>query len=463
MLCRSQARAEACRDEIVQATGNANVHVLVGDVSLEADVRRCWEEFAEHSGGAAGVVPRLDVLICNAGALQNEKTLTSEGVEVTFASHLLFGTYLLGMLAMPSLEATPESKLLVVSSGGMYNTCFPDWEVATSTSQDPSVTYDGQFAYAYAKRGQVLLCERWAAAHPRVTVVSCHPGWTETPAVTAAYGDSQKYLQPLRTPWQGAEGMVWLCVAPPEKVESGAFYLDRSPQVKHMAGPFFTEGSYTKNSKASVDAMMQKLKDWTNGQRPGDLSYRSEAMVACKDAKRHPLRAMERAIELERFMGKWYVNANIPTRFDKGTVNNVEEYEYDAERGVIHVSFTYYDAKLTKAKRLQQRARVANAANTQWKLSPKLGFYLPVSIPYLIADCDADYSSCIIGVPDRSYIWIMTRTPSPEPAVLEGLVRKAQVLGFDITKLKMVRQEWGCESEMPEAEDQGWEEAHVGA
>lgn len=45
-----------------------------------------------------------------------------KGVEVTFAAHLLFGTYLLGSLAMSALEATPSSRLVVVSSGGMYNT-----------------------------------------------------------------------------------------------------------------------------------------------------------------------------------------------------------------------------------------------------------------------------------------------------------------------------------------------------
>ena len=47
----------------------------------------------------------------------------------------------------------------MVSSGGMYNTKFPAWEVATSLEGE----YNGQLAYAYAKRGQVLLCERWAS------------------------------------------------------------------------------------------------------------------------------------------------------------------------------------------------------------------------------------------------------------------------------------------------------------
>jgi dehydrogenase/reductase SDR family protein 12 len=65
---------------------------------------------------------RLDGLICNAGVLLNERTLTREKIEVTFATHLLFGTYLLTSLALSYLENTPNSRVIVVSSGG---TAYP--------------------------------------------------------------------------------------------------------------------------------------------------------------------------------------------------------------------------------------------------------------------------------------------------------------------------------------------------
>ena len=79
-----------------------------------------------------------------------------------------------GKLALPALVKTPNSRLIVVSSGGMLNTKFPSWEVATCLGETP---FDGQLAYAYAKRGQVLLCEKWAQQYAGVpVVVSCHPG-----------------------------------------------------------------------------------------------------------------------------------------------------------------------------------------------------------------------------------------------------------------------------------------------
>lgn len=235
MLCRSAERAEAARKEIADETGNAKVFVLLADLGLESQVRRLWGEFVAHRQALDSPV-RLDALVCNAGVLLNEKTLTPDDIEITFATHLLMGTYLLGCLAMPVLKCTPDSRLVTVSSGGMYNTRWPDWPTATSTGE---AAYSGNLAYAYAKRGQVLLMERWAVEHPQVKCVSCHPGWTDTPAVDEAYGSQKKYLEPLRTPWEGSEGIAWLCVAPAGELDSGSFYLDRKPGPKHMAGPFF--------------------------------------------------------------------------------------------------------------------------------------------------------------------------------------------------------------------------------
>eukprot|EP00291_Cryptomonas_curvata_P023811 CAMPEP_0172156548 /NCGR_PEP_ID=MMETSP1050-20130122/3275_1 /TAXON_ID=233186 /ORGANISM="Cryptomonas curvata, Strain CCAP979/52" /LENGTH=156 /DNA_ID=CAMNT_0012825635 /DNA_START=139 /DNA_END=606 /DNA_ORIENTATION=- len=113
------------------------MHVLICDCSLEADVRSMWGRFVEdqtrsYGSGLDASIPKLDGLVCNAGALLSTRTLTSEGLEVTFAAHLLFGTYLLGTLALPSLAAN-QGRLIIVSSGGMLNTKFPAWHAATST------------------------------------------------------------------------------------------------------------------------------------------------------------------------------------------------------------------------------------------------------------------------------------------------------------------------------------------
>lgn len=436
MVCRSMERAEIARAEILQCALGADLRILQADCSLERDVRRCWDEFG-------GIGSQLDGLVCNAGALLNEKTITDEGVEVTFASHLLFGVYLLGSLAMPALAAS-QGRLVIVSSGGMYNTKFPDWDTANALQGQ----YDGQLAYAYMKRGQVILAERWAESQPAVKVISCHPGWADTEGVDKAYGSKKSILEPMRTPWEGAEGMCWLLVCPREDIESGAFYLDREPQIKHMAGPFFTEGSFTKNTEAEVVGMMEKLEAWINGNRPTvqELKERHEAHTAGRVVRQEgKLRPLDRHIEIPRFMGQWYVISHIPTFIDKNTANGVEKYVWNQELEQIEVEFTYMDVQRTKTSSVLQTAKVVNLQGTEWQLRVKLG-PLPVSLSYLIVHCAEDYSSCVVGNPDRNVLYIMARTPSIEVSALEKLKNIAESAGYPRVQIKDVPQIWPADA-----------------
>lgn len=136
MVCRSLAKANEVKNNIIKESNNNKVFLLVCDCSLESDIRKMWDEFMKHS--IHNGKPHVECLVCNAGALSNEKTLTSEGVETTFAAHLLFGVYLLGSLAIPVLSKSPisgEGRILLVSSGGAYNTGLPGWEALTSTGK----------------------------------------------------------------------------------------------------------------------------------------------------------------------------------------------------------------------------------------------------------------------------------------------------------------------------------------
>lgn len=254
MLCRSKERAEKARDEIVKLTNNDNVSILLADLGELSQVRKVVAELSEKE-------PKVDVLVCNAGVLLNEKRVTSEGNEVTFASHFMGGSYLLSSLLIPNLKASADKgRVIFVSSGGMYNTSFPDWATATS-SEGATHDYDGNFSYAYAKRGQILLAERLTKTEPDISWVTAHPGWSATPAVDDAYGENKKYLEPFRSTWEGAEGIAWMTATDKKNLQSGEFYLDRTPQRKHLAGAFFSEGTYTKNTEADVDEMMKKLKE----------------------------------------------------------------------------------------------------------------------------------------------------------------------------------------------------------
>lgn len=206
---------------------------------------------------------QIHCLVCNAGALSNHKQFTSDGTEVTIASQLFSGSYLLSKLLLPKLENAAkegkEPRVIYVSSGGMYNTKFPTWEEATNTA--PNQKYDGVMTYAYAKRGQVILAEQFAKLHPNVKFVSCHPGWVDTIGVDEAFGSGKKVFAPLRSKWEGSEGIAWLMGTKSDNLTNGAFYLDRKEQTKHIAGLFMTEGSSTKNTEDEVNEFMRKMNE----------------------------------------------------------------------------------------------------------------------------------------------------------------------------------------------------------
>ena len=76
-----------------------------------------------------------------------------------------------------------------------------------------------------------------------------------------AFGSGKKVLEPMRSTWEGAEGITWLMGVSGDKIESGGFYLDRKVQQKHIAGPIMSEGSHTKNTDVEVQEFMNKLKE----------------------------------------------------------------------------------------------------------------------------------------------------------------------------------------------------------
>ena len=250
MVCRSAGRAKTARDEIAKETENNDIQIILADVGELSQVRKAADELKSAE-------TKIDCLVCNAGALVDKRIETSDGYEITFASHFLGGSYLLSELLLPQLKAADDGRVIFVSSGGMLPEKFPAWKTAINDDGSP---FSGFSQYAYAKRGQVLLAEENTKRHPEVTWVSCHPGWASTPGVDETFGDQQKYLEPLRDGWQGAEGIAWLMSTDAKNLEGGAFYLDRQPQMKHISGLFMTEGTRTKNSQEEIDDMMENLK-----------------------------------------------------------------------------------------------------------------------------------------------------------------------------------------------------------
>jgi len=159
-------------------------------------------------------------------------------------------------------------------------------------------------------------------------------------------------------------------------------------------------------------------------------------LSACSSAPSLPV--AER-VDIERFMGDWYVIANIPTRAEEGAHNAVESYRLDRD-GSIATTFTFREGSFDGPERVMRpRGFVRDrSSNAVWGMQ----FFWPIKAEYLIAHVDPDYTETIVARSRRDYVWIMARTPQIPDADYERLRRKVADLGYDTAKLQKVPQRW---------------------
>ena len=220
IVARGKERAEQALAIITEAAPGVDAGYLLGDLGELDQVRALAAEFTAGHG-------RLDVLVHNAGALLKRYRATSAGNEVTVASQVV-GPYLLTGLLLPLLRASAPSRVIQVSSGGMYTERFELDEL----EMEPSA-YDGTVAYARAKRAQLVLMHEWVrrSAGSGVVFHAMHPGWADTPGVRTGLPGFYKVMRPLlRSSEEGADTVVWLAAAPEAVVTDGRFWLDRRPR-----------------------------------------------------------------------------------------------------------------------------------------------------------------------------------------------------------------------------------------
>jgi dehydrogenase/reductase SDR family member 12 len=216
LLCRDEVRGREAERGLRAASGSREVFFEPLDVSDLASVRACAARLAGE---------RVDALVHNAGVLPSARAETRDGLELTFATHVV-GPWLLTHLLRRGLRRAGASRVLFVSSGGMYTARLDCRDVAWRERP-----YDGVAAYAQTKRMQVVLAEILASrlAPEGAVAHAMHPGWAETPAVRSSLPRFYRLTRPfLRTPEQGADTVLWLALAQRPGLSSGGFWFDRA-------------------------------------------------------------------------------------------------------------------------------------------------------------------------------------------------------------------------------------------
>ena len=156
-----------------------------------------------------------------------------------------------------------------------------------------------------------------------------------------------------------------------------------------------------------------------------------------------PLEAMDRRVDLERFMGDWYVIGFIPVTIpffsEEGAHNGVESYRLTDE-GVIETTYTFRKGGFDgPEKRFTPKGWVYDKeTNAEWRMQ----FLWPFKAAYLIVYLDEHYQKTIIGVPARKYVWIMSRDPYVSDADYQELMDQVAAAGYDIERVQRVPQRW---------------------
>lgn len=162
------------------------------------------------------------------------------------------------------------------------------------------------------------------------------------------------------------------------------------------------------------------------------------ALLGASCSSPPPLATAE-SVDLERFMGDWYVQAHLPAWGEGEAYNGVESYAL-TDDGRILTSYVFrkggFDGKL---KTMEPSAIVRDeTTNAEWGMR----FIWPFRAEFLVGYVDDAYSETIIARTKRDYVWVMTRDPEISDERLAALTERVRAMGYDVEDLRRVPQRW---------------------
>lgn len=138
-------------------------------------------------------------------------------------------------------------------------------------------------------------------------------------------------------------------------------------------------------------------------------------------------------VDLNKYAGKWYEIGAIPEKHEKGCSNVTAEYTLTDEGYVRVINKCVKDVIEGTEDSAEGKAYPVKGTNNA-KL--KVEFQWPFKGDYWIIDLDKDYKYAMVGHPERKYLWILSRTQTLDTEIYDSLVKKAESLGYDISKIR---------------------------
>ena len=142
-------------------------------------------------------------------------------------------------------------------------------------------------------------------------------------------------------------------------------------------------------------------------------------------------------VDLDKFMGRWYVIANIPYRAEAGKVGGYVEYRPRADGRMDDL---YFFRKKNFDNKLEQWSGVAWVLDKQSNARWLAQFIWPFKFDYLILATAPDYSWAIVGHPSRDLAWVFAREATMAEPLYQQQLSKLAGMGYDVKRVLRVPQ-----------------------
>lgn len=201
---RTADKAQQACDTVRQGLPRAKLHSCHADLSSLSEVARMAEDLNAR-------LPRLDVLINNAGVYLTTPQLSQNGYEMTWAiNHLAH--FLLTLRLLPLLKKSSEPRVVTMSS-----MVHSDGRIHLAGVRSTE-HYEAYHAYANSKLANALFARELARREPWLTSNSLHPGVINTKLLHAAFSIQGSDVS------EGARISVLLATSPEVKGISGKYF-----------------------------------------------------------------------------------------------------------------------------------------------------------------------------------------------------------------------------------------------
>jgi apolipoprotein D and lipocalin family protein len=143
-------------------------------------------------------------------------------------------------------------------------------------------------------------------------------------------------------------------------------------------------------------------------------------------------------VDLTRYTGLWYEIGRFQHRFQERCVGSRATYTLRSDGKIAVLNECHEGSFSGKIRTAKGIARVVDK-KTNAKL--RVSFFWPFSGDYWIIDLGRDYEYAVVGHPDRTYLWILSRTKKMDETLYQDILVRLETKGYDTTKLLRTVQE----------------------